>query len=100
MQRGCARKRGVRMHERGQKSHSVCKKRVRSIECFRCGYESHCVNRITDINKHCISEFRKHWECLENNNHQLYNCRKPEWNLNKCVYENLVRLHTRLSISL
>jgi NADH dehydrogenase (ubiquinone) 1 alpha subcomplex subunit 8 len=45
---------------------------------------------IQDINTHCLQEFRKHWECLENGNHQLWQCRPAEWKLNKCVYDNLV----------
>jgi hypothetical protein len=46
--------------------------------------------RIKDINTHCLAEFRKHWECLDDRNHQLWQCRPAEWKLNKCVYENLV----------
>lgn len=46
--------------------------------------------RVDDINKHCLDEFRKHWQCLDNNNHQLWQCRKDEWKLNKCVFDNLV----------
>ncbi|KAI1842598.1 hypothetical protein JX265_012590 [Neoarthrinium moseri] len=44
---------------------------------------------IDDVNKHCLDEFRKHWQCLDNNNHQLWQCRKDEWKLNKCVFDNL-----------
>ncbi|KAI0475992.1 NADH dehydrogenase, alpha subcomplex, subunit 8 [Xylariaceae sp. FL0804] len=44
---------------------------------------------IDDMNKHCLETFRAHWQCLENNNHQLWNCRKEEWQLNRCVYKNL-----------
>ena len=47
--------------------------------------------RLDDINKHCLTEFRKHWECLDNNNQQLWQCRKFERPLNKCVFDNLVR---------
>lgn len=46
--------------------------------------------RLDDINKHCLTEFRKHWECLDNNNQQLWQCRKFERPLNKCVFDNLV----------
>jgi hypothetical protein len=45
---------------------------------------------IADINKHCLNEFRKHWTCLDNNNQQLWQCRPDEFNLNKCVFNNLV----------
>lgn len=47
--------------------------------------------RLEDINKHCLNEFRYHWQCLEDNNQQLWQCRKPERSLNKCVFDNLVR---------
>ena len=46
--------------------------------------------RVDDINKNCLEQFRAHWECLENNNQQLWHCRKQEWNLNGCVFEKLV----------
>ena len=49
--------------------------------------------RIDDINKSCLQQFRAHWECLEDNNQQLWQCRPAEWKLNKCVFENLVRHH-------
>lgn len=48
------------------------------------------VNRLKDINTHCLSEFRKHWECLDNRNQQLWQCRPAEWKLNQCVFDNLV----------
>jgi hypothetical protein len=47
--------------------------------------------RLEDVNKHCLTEFRKHWECLDNSNQQLWQCRKWERPLNKCVFDNLVR---------
>lgn len=49
------------------------------------------VFRIDDLNAHCLEQFTKHWKCLDNHNHQLWQCRPFEWRLNKCVYENLVR---------
>lgn len=48
-------------------------------------------NRIEDVNKHCLAEFRKHWTCLDDNNQQLWQCRPQEWKLNKCVFDNLVK---------
>lgn len=48
-------------------------------------------NSIDDINKSCLEEFRSHWLCLENNNHQLWQCRRPERVLNKCVFQKIVR---------
>ncbi|KAI1309597.1 NADH dehydrogenase, alpha subcomplex, subunit 8 [Xylaria venustula] len=44
---------------------------------------------IDDINKSCLEQFRSHWQCLDNNNHQLWQCRKAEWKLNQCVFDNL-----------
>lgn len=48
------------------------------------------MGRLADINKYCLKEFRAHWECLENNNHQLFACRPQEKPYNKCVFDNLV----------
>jgi NADH dehydrogenase (ubiquinone) 1 alpha subcomplex subunit 8 len=45
---------------------------------------------IDDINKSCLEQFRSHWQCLDDNNQQLWQCRPAEWKLNKCVFENLV----------
>ncbi|KAF4827593.1 NADH-ubiquinone oxidoreductase 20.8 kDa subunit [Colletotrichum tropicale] len=61
---------------------------------FDCLKEGRRVTRcassvIKDINTHCLEQFRAHWTCVENRNHQLYQCRPMEWKLNKCVYENL-----------
>ncbi|KXX82340.1 NADH dehydrogenase [ubiquinone] 1 alpha subcomplex subunit 8 [Madurella mycetomatis] len=47
------------------------------------------LSSLEDINKSCLEQFRTHWQCLENNNQQLWQCRPAEWKLNKCVYENL-----------
>ena len=47
--------------------------------------------RLEDINKSCLDDFRKHWTCLDNNNQQMWQCRKLERRLNKCVFDNLVR---------
>ncbi|THW49977.1 NADH dehydrogenase, alpha subcomplex, subunit 8 [Aureobasidium pullulans] len=44
---------------------------------------------LSDIDKHCLEEFRKHWSCLDNNNQQLWQCRRYERPLNKCVFDNL-----------
>jgi NADH dehydrogenase (ubiquinone) 1 alpha subcomplex subunit 8 len=45
---------------------------------------------IKDMNESCLSEFRTHWQCLENHNQQLWNCRSEERRMNKCVFEKLV----------
>ena len=50
---------------------------------------AYLIHRIDDLNKHCLSEFRFHWKCLDNNNHQLWQCRRPERLLNKCVFEKI-----------
>lgn len=47
------------------------------------------ISVLDDINKHCLNEFRLHWQCLENGNHDLYQCRPAERVLNKCVFQNL-----------
>ncbi|EME47553.1 hypothetical protein DOTSEDRAFT_69488 [Dothistroma septosporum NZE10] len=44
---------------------------------------------VDDINKSCLESFRKHWECLDDNNQQLWQCRGAERSLNKCVFDNL-----------
>ena len=49
------------------------------------------MDSLDDINKSCLEEFRKHWECLEQNNQQLWYCRRPEMKLNGCVFDKLVR---------
>ena len=51
-----------------------------------------CMLRIDDINKSCLDEFRAHWQCLDNNNQQLWQCRRREWKLNACVFDKLVCL--------
>ncbi|KAL2173562.1 uncharacterized protein P884DRAFT_251523 [Thermothelomyces heterothallicus CBS 202.75] len=61
---------------------------------FKCLKEGRRVTRcarsvLEDINKSCLEQFRAHWQCLENNNQQLWQCRPAEWKLNKCVYDNL-----------
>ncbi|KAK4177308.1 putative NADH-ubiquinone oxidoreductase subunit [Triangularia setosa] len=61
---------------------------------FECLKEGRRVTRcarsvIEDINKSCLEQFRAHWTCLENNNHQLWQCRPDEWKLNKCVFDSL-----------
>jgi NADH dehydrogenase (ubiquinone) 1 alpha subcomplex subunit 8 len=51
---------------------------------------SNTVSSIKDINENCLAEFRTHWQCLENHNQQLWNCRSEERKLNKCVFNKLV----------
>jgi hypothetical protein len=46
--------------------------------------------RLEDINTHCLEQFRSHWKCLDNNNHQYWQCRPDEWKLNRCVFEKIV----------
>jgi hypothetical protein len=52
------------------------------------------------MNKHCLLQFRAHWQCLDNNNHQLWQCRPYEMNLNKCVFDNLVRFTKPYSLTI
>ena len=58
--------------------------------CRRQGLTGAGTRRLDDINKNCLEEFRKHWECLEQNNQQLWQCRRPETKLNGCVFDKLV----------
>ncbi|KAI9748608.1 MAG: hypothetical protein M1815_003115 [Lichina confinis] len=44
---------------------------------------------IADIRNNCLEEFRRHWSCLDNNNHQLWQCRLLEKPLNACVFQSL-----------
>lgn len=61
------------------------------VDCLKEGRRvTRCAASVLeDINKHCLSEFRLHWECLEQNNHQLYACRPGERALNKCVFSKI-----------
>ncbi|KAI9699395.1 MAG: hypothetical protein M1836_003006 [Candelina mexicana] len=61
------------------------------IECMKEGRKvTRCAASVLeDINKHCLAEFRRHWECLDNNNQQLWQCRRAETKLNTCVFDNL-----------
>jgi hypothetical protein len=68
------------------------KARWQSRNADRCG-------SIKDINENCLAEFRTHWQCLENHNQQLWNCRSEERKMNKCVFEKLVCWITTLIIS-
>ncbi|CAN8100261.1 unnamed protein product [Discula destructiva] len=71
-----------------------CKTEKAGVGQFECLKEGRRVTRcarsvIEDINTHCLAQFRQHWECLDNNNQQLWQCRADEWRLNKCVFDNL-----------
>jgi len=61
------------------------------IECLKEGRKvTRCAaSVIKDINTHCLKQFNSHWECLENNNHRLWECRKLEMQLNQCVFDKL-----------
>ncbi|KAF7194291.1 NADH-ubiquinone oxidoreductase 20.8 kDa subunit, partial [Pseudocercospora fuligena] len=60
-------------------------------ECLKEGRKvTRCAASVLeDINKSCLEEFRKHWQCLDNNNQQLWQCRGVERGLNKCVFDKL-----------
>lgn len=49
------------------------------------------LSRLDDIHNNCLSAFRDHWQCLEQNNHQMYHCRFPEQIFNHCMFEKLVK---------
>ncbi|KAL2828410.1 hypothetical protein BDW59DRAFT_143078 [Aspergillus cavernicola] len=61
------------------------------LECLKEGRKvTRCAaSVIKDINTHCLKQFNSHWECLENNNHRLWECRKAEMDMNSCVFEKL-----------
>lgn len=61
------------------------------VECLKEGRKvTRCAASVLkDVNTHCLNEFRAHWECLENKNHQFWQCRIPERSLNKCVFDKL-----------
>ncbi|KAL8844105.1 MAG: hypothetical protein Q9176_001511 [Flavoplaca citrina] len=72
----------------------MCKTEAHGRGEFECMKEGRKVTRcaasvIDDITKNCLQEFRNHWECLEDNNQQLWQCRKWEWRLNGCVFQKL-----------
>lgn len=72
----------------------VCKTEAHGrgeVECMREGRKvTRCAASVlNDINKSCLEQFRKHWECLEQNNQQLWHCRTDETALNACVFEKL-----------
>lgn len=72
----------------------ACKEEKAGNGEFGCLKEGRRVTRcaasvLSDINKHCLDSFRLHWRCLEQNNHELKNCRKAEVLFNKCVFDNL-----------
>ncbi|KAL0085249.1 NDUFA8, NADH-ubiquinone oxidoreductase complex I 19kd subunit [Phycomyces blakesleeanus] len=47
------------------------------------------IDLITKLRENCGKEFDAHWQCLENHNQELFNCRKPERTFNTCVFEKL-----------
>ncbi|MCJ1254362.1 hypothetical protein MMC24_002177 [Lignoscripta atroalba] len=72
----------------------VCKTEAHGkgeVECMKEGRRvTRCAASVLDdINKSCLEEFRKHWNCLEQNNQQLWQCRRPETKLNTCVFDKL-----------
>lgn len=75
----------VLRHTRGQETGA------RIFACLTRGLLADVHGSIEDINKSCLEQFRAHYECLDNNNQQLWQCRPAEWRLNKCVFHNLVR---------
>jgi NADH dehydrogenase (ubiquinone) 1 alpha subcomplex subunit 8 len=61
------------------------------IECLAEGRRvTRCARSVlNDLTAQCLKEFRSHWQCLDNQNHQLYQCREAEWKLNKCAFDKL-----------
>ncbi|CAN6674303.1 hypothetical protein TRVA0_051S00694 [Trichomonascus vanleenenianus] len=72
----------------------LCKKESQGngeLDCLKEGRRvTRCaISVLEDINKHCLEEFRMHWKCLEQQNHEFYGCRPAERLLNKCVFDKL-----------
>jgi len=61
------------------------------LECLKEGRKvTRCAASVLDdMNKACLEEFRRHWGCLEQNNQQLWHCRRAETVLNACVFDKL-----------
>lgn len=61
------------------------------LDCMKEGRRvTNCARSvISDLNKNCALEFQRHWECLNESNHQLWQCRSFEWLLNRCAYDKL-----------
>lgn len=62
-----------------------------TMECLKEGRRvTRCaISVLKDINKYCFDEFKLHYECLEQENHRLGNCRSSEAVMNKCIFQNL-----------
>lgn len=62
-----------------------------TIDCLKEGKRvTKCaISVLSDINKYCFEEFKLHYTCLEQNNHNLSGCRSSEQIFNKCVFANL-----------
>lgn len=72
----------------------LCKKESNGngeLDCLKEGRRvARCaISVLQDLNKHCLEEFRLHWKCLEQQNHEFYGCRPAEKLLNKCVFDKL-----------
>lgn len=84
--------RGAGLLEGGTEGHSLCCERVSDSYTTVMG-QAEPKSRLADMNKHCLEEFRAHWNCLENYNHQFFQCRRPERVLNRCVFNKIVRIY-------
>lgn len=62
-----------------------------TVECLKEGRRvTRCaIDVLTQLNKHCFDEFKLHYSCLEQNNHNLGHCRSSEKVFNQCVFTNL-----------
>ncbi|KAI8072401.1 hypothetical protein BC940DRAFT_292499 [Gongronella butleri] len=47
------------------------------------------IDLIQKLRENCGQQFKEHWQCLENNNHELQKCRKAETALNACALDKL-----------
>lgn len=62
-----------------------------TLECLKEGRRvTRCaVSVLKELNKHCFDEFKLHYECLEQENHNLGGCRATEAIFNKCVFDKM-----------
>lgn len=72
----------------------LCKEEAQGTGELDCLKEGRRVTRcaasvIKDLNAHCAESFKLHYECLNENNYRMSNCRKAETLFNNCVFENL-----------
>ncbi|EJU06551.1 hypothetical protein DACRYDRAFT_19658 [Dacryopinax primogenitus] len=70
----------------------LCKNESRAPEhCLQEGRKvTRCAQEVlTNLRAACAAEFETHWQCLEQNNHYYYKCRREERPLNTCAFTKI-----------